>query len=38
MNSPFTQVVPNDGLIQAFPFIQELGHILRGALQQVILD
>lgn len=35
---PLTQVVSDDGLVQALSFVQKLGDILRGALQQVILN
>lgn len=36
LRSPLPQVVPDDRLVQALALVQELGHGLRGALQQVI--
>lgn len=33
-----TQVVSDDGLVQALSFVQKLGDILWGALQQVVLN
>lgn len=38
LSLPLTQVVSNDGLVQALAFVQKLGDILWGALQQVILN
>lgn len=35
---PLAQVVSDDGLVQALSFVQKLGDILWGALQQVVLN
>lgn len=35
-NLPLPQIVSDYSLVQAFSFVQELGHVFRGALQQVV--
>ena len=38
LSLPLPQVVSDDGLVQALSFVQKLGDILWGALQQVVLN
>lgn len=36
--SPLAQVVPDDGLVEALAFVEELGDVFRSVLEQVVLQ
>lgn len=36
--SPLAQVVPDDGLVEALAFVEELGYVFRSVLEEVVLQ
>lgn len=37
-NSPFAEIVSDDGLVEPLAFVQELGNVFWGVLKEVVLQ